>query len=140
MAEIQKELVDNPVLLVSSQPQGVGKWGMARLWRAWMKTTADFMAVNGVTMPLMFDADGKPYGKRRFNAEDAHCLFTCQWIGVDEDGNRLSWAKSGNHRKATKGERLNALRKHEAWALEKGIQLFVPRESEYSQLQDQEND
>lgn len=134
--ELQKEIVEHKLLLVTSQPAGVGKWGMARLWRSWMSTTAKFMADNGVTMPLMIKSDGTWYGSRPFNADDAHELFTRQWLGVDENGVRLSWAKSGEQRKATKGERFNAMRKHENWCVEKGIALFKPRNSEYEQLSD----
>jgi len=129
-----KELDEHKVLIVSYQQASTGKWGMARLWRAWMSTTAEFMAKNGVTMPLMINADGVTYSSRPFNAEDAHELFTRQHLGVDEVGVRLSWAKSGEQRKATKGERFNALRKHEEWASERGVILFKPRIGEYSDL------
>lgn len=139
MAELQKELEEYPVIIVNTQQGGTGKWGLARLWRAWMASTADFMANNGVTMPLMFDASGRPYGKREFNANDAHELFSRKHSGVDEKGNRLSWAKNGSQRKATKGERLNALQRHEAWASERGIILFKPRGSEYEKLEQEQN-
>lgn len=139
MLEIQNELEEYPALIISTQQANTGKWGMARLWRAWMQSTADFMANNGITMPLMFDANGKAYGKRPFNAQDAHELFTRQHLGVDENGERLSWAKNGNQRKATKGERFNALQRHEAWASERGIILFKPRGSEYDQLEKEQN-
>lgn len=139
MNEIQSELDEYPALIVSTQQANTGKWGMARLWRAWMQSTADFMANNGVTMPLMFNRNGEPYGKRPFNAQDAHELFTRQHLGVDENGERLSWAKNGNQRKATKGERFNALQRHEAWASERGIILFKPRGSEYDQLEKEQS-
>lgn len=139
MSEIQSELDEYPILIVSTQQMNTGKWGMARLWRAWMKSTADFMAANGVTMPLMFKVSGEPYGKRKFNEQDAHELFTRLHLGVDESGERLSWAKNGSHRKATKGERFNALQRHEAWASERGIILFKPRGSEYEQLEQEQN-
>lgn len=138
--EIQKELSEEKLLIVNSQPAGTGKWGMARLWRAWMATTAKFMAGNGAKMPLMIKKDGSWYGSRPFDANDAHELFTRQWLGVDQEGTRLSWAKSGDHRKATKGERFNALRKHEHWCIEKGITLFKPRGSEYEKLEQEQNE
>lgn len=134
-----KELDEHKVLIVSYQQAGTGKWTMARLWRAWMATTAEFMASNGVTMPLMVNSDGVTYSSRPFNADDAHELFTRQHLGVDENGVRLSWAKSGNQRKATKGERFHALRRHEQWASERGIQLLKPRTGEYKELLDGEN-
>lgn len=135
-----KELDEHKILVVSYQKSGTGKWTMARLWRAWMATTADFMAKNGVTMPLMINADGVAYATRPFNADDAHELFTRQHLGVDENGVRLSWAKSGDQRKATKGERFNALRLHEIWSSERGIMLFKPRKSEYTELSNKQEE
>jgi hypothetical protein len=137
--ELLLELKENKLLICSSQPANTGKWGLARLWRAWMATTAKFMTGNGARMPLMTKDDGTWYGSRPFNSDDAHELFTRQWLGVDENGERLSWAKSGEQRKATKGERFNALRQHENWCVEKGITLFKPRESEYVQLQNEQD-
>ena len=162
-AELQAEIEQHKLVIVSSQPAGTGKWGMARLWRAWMKTTGDSMASHGVTMPLMVISKypknsnlidkaianlrsllGRgqnfaiTYGTRPFNENDAHELFTRQHLGVDESGNRISWAKSGDKRKATKGERFNALRKHEQWCCDRGIVLFKPRGSEYDQLEQEQ--
>ena len=136
--EIQAELEADKLLIVNSQPISTGKWGMARLWRSWMATTADFMASNGVTMPLMIGVSGEFHGTRSFNSDDAHELFTRNHLGVDENGVRLSWAKSGDQRKATKGERFDALRKHENWCVEKGIILFKPRGSEYEKLEQEQ--
>lgn len=139
--EVQIELKENPILVVTTQNASIGKWGMARLWRSWMSSTADFMAANGVTMPLMYDKNGCPYGKRTFNANDAHELFTCQHLGVDAAGVRLSWAKKDHDgmRAATKGERFNALLKHEIWSSDRGIILLKPRDSEYSKLEHEQN-
>lgn len=133
------DLDEHKVLIASYKTTGTGKWSMSRLWRAWMAITAEFMAKNGVTMPLMINADGVTYSSRPFNADDAHELFTRQHLGVDERGVRLSWAKSGEQRKATKGERFNALRLHEEWASNKGIALFKPRNSEYTKVSDEQN-
>ena len=163
--EIVLALDEHKALNLTFKKTGTGKWGMARLWRGWMSTTADFMANNGVTMPLMVQVKSSEsreglsyyiekakecigkgnyimvgYGSRPFNAEDAHELFTRQHMGADEKGRRLSWAKSINNededkeRVATKGERFNALRRHEEWASSRGITLFKPRNSEYQQL------
>jgi len=144
MTELQKELseCDGGTLIISAQEAGTGKWGMARLWRAWMTTTAEFMRGNGVTMPLYFKSNGEPYGSRQFEPQDAHELFTRQWLGVDENGERLSWAKSGNEsgRKATKGERFIAMLRHETWAIDKGITLLKPRDSEYEKLTKQQEE
>lgn len=139
--ELGKELESASVIVVSTQSAGTGKWGMARLWRAWMSSTAVWMTGNGATMPLCFDKYGKPYGKRLFNKADAHEMFTAQWLLVDADGTRLSWAKDDHDgmRKATKGERFICMLKHEQWATERGIILFKPRDSEYSKLEDEQN-
>lgn len=139
--EIDQELEKNSVLIVATQNASIGKWGMARLWRSWMSSTADFMAANGCIMPLMIKFDGGHYGKRPFNKSDAHELFTCQHLGVDAAGVRLSWAKKDHDgmRAATKGERFNALFKHEIWATERGIILFKPRGSEYEKLEQEQN-
>lgn len=115
-----------------------GKWGMAKIWRKWMAETSQWMAAQGATMPLCFDKDGNPYGKRPFNESDAHELFTARWLGVDADGNRLSWSKRGREgmRPAEKSERFHAMQRHEQWCLERGIKLFNPRdENEYREME-----
>ena len=139
--EIQSEINTHKVVIVKIQSGNVGKWTMARLWRKWMAQTAEFMASEGIKMPLMFDKEGKAFGKRDFNTNDAHELFTSNWLGVDKDGRRLSWAKKDRDgmRAATKGERWLAMSKHDQWAIEKGIALFKPRDGDYDKLtQEQE--
>lgn len=116
-----------------------GNWSMTKLWRSWMASTAEFMANNGVTMPLMISPKGEHYGKRPFNADDAHELFTAQWLGCDAQGNRLSWAKSGENI-ADKGQRFNAMQKHEQYMTERGIKHMMPRESEYFIEREKAND
>lgn len=139
--EFSEELESAPVIVVSSQDASTGKWGMARLWRRWMNTTAVWMTRNGATMPLCFDKYGKPYGKRAFNKNDAHEMFTAQWMLVDADGTRLSWAKKSHDgmRAATKGERFLAMWKHEQYAIDRGILLFKPKGSEYSKLEEEQS-
>lgn len=92
-------------------------------------------------MPLAVRASGELYGQRPFNADDAHELFTMQLLGCDADGTRLSWAKSPHDgmRVATKGERIHAMQRMEAWATERGIVLLNPRDSEYRQLIEQQD-
>jgi len=126
-------------VIVEVKPVVIGKWSMTRLWRKWMQQTAGFMAANGVTMPLYIDSKGKHHGSRPFSAQDAHELFTDKWLGT-VNGKRLSWAKQAHDgmRPATKGERLLAMQKHEAWATQHGITLLNPRESEYRTLSDGE--
>lgn len=122
-----------------TESSGNGKWGMARLWYKWMQITADYMAVNGCTMPMMIDKQGKPYGTRPFNEKDAHELFTSQWLGLDSNGNRMSWRKSEGANVADKGQRFIAMLRHEQWCLEKGIQLPQPRNSELHDLKEAQN-
>tara|TARA_R110000851_G_C12671984_1_gene522753 strand:+ start:47 stop:529 length:483 start_codon:yes stop_codon:yes gene_type:complete len=143
---LQSEIKEHKLIIINSQPIATGKWGMARLWRAWMSTTAKYMAGNGAIMPLYIKPDGSWYGKRPFDHNDAHELFTRKHLNVDESGRRLSWAKSvkkeneDKERAATKGERVNALRKHEDWCVDKGIILFNPRDSVYKQLLDKQEE
>ena len=134
--QLQDELSKKPLLIISVQDSGKPNWGMSRLWRAWIKTVADFMASNGVTMPLMIDVSGMSHGKRPFNEVDAHDLFSSHFLPSDADGTRISWSKNGRDgmRPATKGERFMALTRLEQWATEKGIKLFNPRDSEYENL------
>ena len=135
VAILKEELQTTNGLLLTTQDPSIGKWGMAKLWRMWMSETAKFMAANGSVMPLMIGKDGKWFGDRPFDSNDAHELFTRQWLGIDGEGKRLSWAKDDRDgmRKATKAERYIAMMKHEDWCVEKGIILMVPRESEYFQ-------
>ena len=113
---------------------GTGKWGMAKLWYKWMSETAAWMAANGSKMPLMIKADGSWYGSRPFNEKDADELFTAQWLGVNEKGERLSWQKKEGANTADKGQRYIAMLKHENWCIEKGIKLTIKRDDEYSEL------
>lgn len=138
---LQAELDETGYLVVSTQGADTGKWGMARLWRAWMSSTGDWMAGNGARMPLCVGKDGKWYGERAFDGNDAHELFTAQWLALDTDGNRLSWSRSGRDgmRAATKGERFIAMLKHQDWASERGIMLMKPRDSEFAKLEDEQN-
>ena len=122
-----------------TESSGNGKWGMAKLWRKWMSITASYMANNGSKMPLMVREDGSWYGSRPFDANDAHELFTRQWLGVDSAGKRLSWQKKEGANVADKGQRFIAMMKHQNWCIEKGIDLPLPRDSEYSELQEQQN-
>ena len=118
------------------KPKTEGKWGMARLWRAWMSSTAEYMAYQGAVMPLYIDKDGNMSGKRAFNAEDAHELFTIKWLGTDNEGNRLSWKRSPADGQviADQGQRFHALQRHEQWMTERGIKFINPREGEFASL------
>ena len=138
---IKNQLLDEPALAVSVKNPRVGNWSMSRLWRAWMTTTAEFMAARGVTVDIK-NSEGRIIESLPFDADCAHQLFTKAWLGTDEHGVRLSWSRTGRDgmRSADVGERLHAMRQHEAWSLEKGIDLPQPRDSEYRDLQRAENE
>ena len=131
--ELQELLGKSPLLSVTVADGSTGKWSMTKLWRSWMASTAKFMAANGAVMPMMIKANGDWYGSRPFNADDAHELFTHQYLGADERGDRLSWKKRAGQGEvaATKGQRVYAMQRHQAWMTEKGIEHMVPRDSEY---------
>lgn len=114
----------------------IGKWSLSKLWRAWMSDIAKWMSANGATMPLVIGANGEFSGQRAFNADDAHELFSVMTLGTDKDGNRLSWSKSGRDgcRPASKGERVLAMQRVEAWATSRGIKLLNPNDSDYFKL------
>ena len=119
------------------EPGFTGTWGMLKLWRVWMKETAEFMKSNGVVMPDYIDGNGKSHGKREFRADDAHELFTARWMGVDNNGRRYSWAlrsKNPDLMPAPKEKRLYAMDKHQDWAIERGLKLFNPEKSELREL------
>ena len=133
---IHDEIAQSHVALVTIHPGNTGKWSMSKLWRAWMATTAQWMAANGATMPLGPLESKRQYGSRPFNQDDAHELFTALHGYTDKHGERLSWSRSGRDgmRPATKGERVAMLMRHEAWCSERGIMLINPRDSEYKKL------
>ena len=140
--QIQTEIEEKRTILISTQGATTGKWGMAQLWRVWIQAVSDYAAANGVTMPLCITPDGTFIGTRPFNKSDGHELFTANFMGTDETGQRLSWAKNkaaNSGRPATAGERFHALRQLEQYALERGIPLIKPRESEYAKLEQEEN-
>lgn len=124
---------------VSINERNIGKWSLSRLWRAWMSDIAKWMSANGATMPLVIGANGESSGTRAFNADDAHELFSVMTLGTDKDGNRLSWSKSGRDgcRPASKGERVLAMQRVEAWASERAIKLLNPADSELRKIENE---
>ena len=133
---VQDALEKEPHLVVSVKGANTGKWGMSRLWYSWMDTVSRHMSESGVTMPLLISGNGENFGTRPFNANDAHSIFSHKFLGCGENGNRLSWSKSGSKdsRAATKGERFHALRQLEIFCVERGITLLKPRDSDYVKL------
>lgn len=124
---------------VSINERNIGKWSLSRLWRAWMSDIAKWMSANGATMPLVIGANGEFSGQRAFNADDAHELFSVMTLGTDKDGNRLSWSKYGRDgcRPASKGERVLAMQRVEAWASERAIKLLNPADSELRKIENE---
>lgn len=124
---------------VSINERNIGKWSLSRLWRAWMSDIAKWMSANGATMPLVIGANGEFSGQREFNADDAHELFSVMTLGTDKYGNRLSWSKSGRDgcRPASKGERVLAMQRVEAWASERAIKLLNPADSELRKIENE---
>lgn len=137
--EIKKELLKHKLLIVNLQSAKIGKWGLARLWRSWMGSTAKVMAQKGVNM-LVINKDDKCIGERPFNANDAHELFTIQYLS-DEKGKRLSWSKKGRDdmRQATRGERVFAMQQHQQWMIERGINHLNPKDSDYMKAIQEQN-
>ena len=86
---------------------------------------------------LLGNADAYSSGQWGWNAEDE--IRTCTqseydwWIGYI-DAYEQAQEKYHDLR-----ERFDALRRHEAWATEKGVMLFNPRDSEYRQLMEEQD-
>lgn len=136
---IERSLESENAVNVDINGLSVGKWGMARLWRSWVAKASEFMAKRGATVNV--GLNGKAIQERPFNAADGHELFTLYCLGCDVDGMRLSWAKKAHDgmKVATRGQRFDALRKLEIWCVEKGIVLFKPADSEYCELEREQN-
>ena len=137
LVQCYNSITDLQAQLPEPEKKDAGKWTMARLWRSWMAVTAEWMAGNDIVMPKWMKEDGThSKEKRPFNKNDAHELFTMQWLGTDEHGNRLSWAKEGDENAiiADKGQRFYALQQHQIWMTERGIKHINPRESEFASL------
>lgn len=131
-------LIDERDLLLTKVPKNSdsGRWTMSRLWRSWMSSTAEYMAARGAVMPTLLDKNGNYKQTRPFNSNDAHELFTRHWLGTDENGNRLSWAKkqADGEMVADKGRRFYAMQRHQDWMIERAINHINPRESDFADL------
>lgn len=129
LQQLERELqAAGGFLEVDTRNLRTGRWNMARLWRAWMQPTTSYLVERGYHMPLVLDPQDRPYGTRSLSEEDAHQAFTAMWLGVDRDGYRLSWSRTGRPgmRAADKRERLIALQRHQAWAQRRGVFLEIP--------------
>ena len=72
-------LNEGPFWILSAKNPVIGKWEMSRLFHAWCKSSADWMAENGSRMPMYMDSEGSYHGKRLFNEGDAKELFSSTW-------------------------------------------------------------
>jgi len=113
----------------------VKKWqdpataAMRRTFWKWMDETAKVMADRGVVRPIM-NGKGKVLFNRPINKDDCYELFMSRWGGVDDNGYRASLSNS----RYKKGEMLHIMNQHLAWRTEQGIPLTIPRDSEFSKL------
>ena len=124
-------------------------------WFKWMEVTAEWMAERGAKMPLIatisskrrlwavlmgqegFEPNSVKY--RPFSKDDAHELFTAQWMGEDPQGRRYSWSQKPESGcvPADKGMKLHAMDKHMEWSNERGLYLPTKRTDEYYKLSQQ---
>lgn len=113
----------------------VKKWSdsatapMRRTFWLWMGETAEVMASRGVVRPIM-NGKGKVLFNRPINKDDCYELFMARWGGIDDDGNRESLSNA----KSKKGEMLHIMNSHLSWCTEQGIALTIPKDSEFSKL------
>jgi len=133
MIDVQEGQVIEVDIVEQKNP---GSQTLLNTWMMWMQETAQHMAWQGVTMPLYIRSNGEMVGKRAFEQRDAHELFTSQYLGLDADGLRKTWSrtKSTEEIQASVGDRLFAMDTHKQWAIEKGIQLTIKKDSQYMKL------
>lgn len=104
---------------------------MNALWRGkWMYETADWMNNQGVMIETK-NVHGKVINKRHVTHNDAHEMFVMHWLGCDDENSRELT------RDMQKGRMLYLMNKHQEWALEKGLMLTYPSDSEFSKLNEQ---
>ena len=119
--------------------QNAGGMGMKNLWWSWMEATATHMAeADPPVMMGVVKPDGTTSCRRKINKDDCHEIFTSKHMGTDENGKRLSWklkSPAEDERIATKEQRLYAMEQHQVWCTERGIKLLNPEDSEFRQLQ-----
>jgi len=130
------------VIQVEYKPVSTGSQSMLGTWWMWMGQTAEFMAANGCTMPLIIKPNGEFSGSRPFAKEDAHEYFTEKWLGSDEQGNRLSWSKDKSKPDRTiadEGQRHHALSMHDQYCTERAIKITIPIKSEYREIMERMN-
>ena len=111
---------------------------LLKLWRMWMKDIASYLASQGRKMPLGMDKDGNWYGSRPYEPNDAHEAYSYLCLGCDEFGVRYSWVVNSDEFEgrtaAPLGVRLRAMDKLYKHAMEEGIKLRIPKNTEYEEL------
>tara|TARA_Y100001960_G_C14618017_1_gene799247 strand:- start:406 stop:861 length:456 start_codon:yes stop_codon:yes gene_type:complete len=106
---------------------------MNALWRGkWMYETAEWMNNQGVTIEVK-NAKGEVISRRPVQHTDAHEMFVMHWLGCDDKGLRELT------RDMQKGRMLYMMDKHSHWAVEKGLLLTYPSDSEYADLMNNQN-
>jgi hypothetical protein len=138
-----------PLKLVATKKNN-GTMPMLSLWRLWMSEIAKYQADRGATMPIKVpttNPDGtlnsKVIGSRPFDAKDAHEAYSALCLGSDETGNRYSWAVNSDEYQGRKvasiGQKLHAMQKFHHFCVEHGIKITIPDNSEYNNLQREQN-
>ena len=138
-SHIDKILEEGGEAKVAVTKKSNGTWPMLKLWRAWMKQICDHLNRNGRYMPLYIDANGVAQGRRPMTPDDCHEAYSHLALGSNDNGVRFSWALSEGDNVASTGQRLRAMDKIWLWALEEGIPLINPQDSEYNKMQDRAN-
>lgn len=101
---------------------------MNKLWRGkWMYETADWMNDQGVKIEVK-NAKGEVISSRPVRHTDAHEMFVMHWLGCDDKGLRELT------REMQKGKMMMMMEKHSHWAVEKGLLLTYPHDSQYKKL------
>lgn len=136
--EVDRIISDGNTAKITITKKSNGTIPLLRLWRMWMQDIADHMAKQGRKMPLLMDKNGNYHGLRPFNADDAHEAYTHLTMGCDENGNRYSWCVKSDmydgRVSAPLGMRLHAMDLVHRHAMEHGIILRMPKNTEYEEL------
>jgi len=129
---------DRAVVKLKVADTDVGTWSMSKTWRKWVSEAALHWHHRGITMPLFVDKEGKPHGTRPINADDCHSMYTIQFLGADEKGNRLSWKmdSDGGVTVATKEQRLHAMDRFCQHAAEYSIPITIPNQGDYQEYRE----
>lgn len=100
---------------------------MNKLWRMWTQQTADWMNRQGAKIEVK-NKKGELIHNRPVNSQDAHEMFVMHWLGLTEENERELT------RDMQKGRMLYLMEKHSEWAVQKGLLLTYPSDSEYNKL------